>query len=192
MELIDRMGVAVRRSRPSRLPGPPVARIEPVTSPAEPGAWTAWMHRYPIAADLAILFVLEQFHVGPLAPLLRVAGMGYEAASADDAWRRIRACSAAGLIRVELFLFPAAARRLSGVQRGVATRGSRGTCPSGTHSRAGVPAVQAGSTFPGQARGQSLRRKGGTVGVTITRRGRYPHVTPGTGNYRRVHPQHDR
>ena len=34
---------------------------------------------------------LEQFNVGPLAPLLRVAGMGYEAASADDAWRRIRA-----------------------------------------------------------------------------------------------------
>ena len=34
---------------------------------------------------------LEQFPVGPLAPLLRVAGMGYEAASADDAWRRIRA-----------------------------------------------------------------------------------------------------
>ena len=34
---------------------------------------------------------LEQFPVGPLAPVLRVAGMGYEAASADDAWRRIRA-----------------------------------------------------------------------------------------------------
>lgn len=34
---------------------------------------------------------LEQFPVGPLAPLLRVAGMGYEEASADDAWRRIRA-----------------------------------------------------------------------------------------------------
>ena len=34
---------------------------------------------------------LEQFRVGPLVPLLRVAGMGYEAASADDAWRRIRA-----------------------------------------------------------------------------------------------------
>jgi carboxymethylenebutenolidase len=34
---------------------------------------------------------LEQFPVGPLAPLLRVAGMGYEAASADDAWARIRA-----------------------------------------------------------------------------------------------------
>jgi len=34
---------------------------------------------------------LEQFRVGPLAPLLRVAGMGYQAASADDAWRRIRA-----------------------------------------------------------------------------------------------------
>ena len=34
---------------------------------------------------------LERFPVGPLAPVLRVAGMGYEAASADDAWRRIRA-----------------------------------------------------------------------------------------------------
>jgi carboxymethylenebutenolidase len=34
---------------------------------------------------------LEQFRVGPLAPLLRVAGMGYQAASADDAWGRIRA-----------------------------------------------------------------------------------------------------
>lgn len=34
---------------------------------------------------------LEQFRVGPLAPVLRVAGLGYEAASADDAWRRIRA-----------------------------------------------------------------------------------------------------
>jgi carboxymethylenebutenolidase len=34
---------------------------------------------------------LEQFPVGPLAPLLRVAGMGYDAASADDAWSRIRA-----------------------------------------------------------------------------------------------------
>jgi dienelactone hydrolase len=34
---------------------------------------------------------LEQFPVGPLAPVLRVAGLGYEAASADDAWRRIRA-----------------------------------------------------------------------------------------------------
>jgi carboxymethylenebutenolidase len=34
---------------------------------------------------------LEHFPVGPLAPLLRVAGLGYEAASADDAWRRIRA-----------------------------------------------------------------------------------------------------
>ena len=34
---------------------------------------------------------LEQFRVGPLAPLLRVVGMGYEAASADDAWLRIRA-----------------------------------------------------------------------------------------------------
>src|ERR1700722_12449153 len=34
---------------------------------------------------------LEQFPVGPLAPVLRVAGMAYEAASADDAWRRIRA-----------------------------------------------------------------------------------------------------
>ncbi len=34
---------------------------------------------------------LEQFPVGPLAPVLRVTGMGYEAASADDAWRRIRA-----------------------------------------------------------------------------------------------------
>jgi carboxymethylenebutenolidase len=34
---------------------------------------------------------LEQYPVGPLAPLLRVAGLGYEAASADDAWRRIRA-----------------------------------------------------------------------------------------------------
>jgi carboxymethylenebutenolidase len=34
---------------------------------------------------------LEQFPAGPLAPVLRVAGMGYEAASADDAWRRIRA-----------------------------------------------------------------------------------------------------
>jgi hypothetical protein len=34
---------------------------------------------------------LEQFTVGPLAPVLRVAGMGYEAASADDAWRRIHA-----------------------------------------------------------------------------------------------------
>jgi carboxymethylenebutenolidase len=34
---------------------------------------------------------LEQFSVGPLAPVLRVTGMGYEAASADDAWRRIRA-----------------------------------------------------------------------------------------------------
>jgi carboxymethylenebutenolidase len=34
---------------------------------------------------------LEQFSVGPLAPVLRVAGMGYEAASADDAWRRIHA-----------------------------------------------------------------------------------------------------
>ena len=34
---------------------------------------------------------LEQFPVGPLAPVLRVAGMGYEAASADDAWRWIRA-----------------------------------------------------------------------------------------------------
>jgi carboxymethylenebutenolidase len=33
---------------------------------------------------------LEQFPVGPLAPLLRVAGMGYEAATAQDAWRRIR------------------------------------------------------------------------------------------------------
>jgi carboxymethylenebutenolidase len=34
---------------------------------------------------------LERFPVGPLAPVLRVAGMGYEAASADDAWRRIHA-----------------------------------------------------------------------------------------------------
>jgi carboxymethylenebutenolidase len=34
---------------------------------------------------------LEQFPVGPLAPVLRVAGMGYEEASANDAWRRIRA-----------------------------------------------------------------------------------------------------
>ena len=34
---------------------------------------------------------LEQFKVGPLAPVLRVAGLGYEAASAGDAWRRIRA-----------------------------------------------------------------------------------------------------
>ena len=34
---------------------------------------------------------LEQFPVGPLAPVLRVAGMGYEAASANDAWHRIRA-----------------------------------------------------------------------------------------------------
>ena len=34
---------------------------------------------------------LEQFPVGPFGPVLRVAGMGYEAASADDAWRRIRA-----------------------------------------------------------------------------------------------------
>ena len=34
---------------------------------------------------------LERYRVGPLAPLLRVGGMGYEAASADDAWRRIRA-----------------------------------------------------------------------------------------------------
>jgi carboxymethylenebutenolidase len=33
---------------------------------------------------------LEQFPVGPLAPVLRVAGLGYEAASAGDAWRRIR------------------------------------------------------------------------------------------------------
>jgi carboxymethylenebutenolidase len=34
---------------------------------------------------------LEQFPVGPLGPVLRVAGMGHEADSADDAWRRIRA-----------------------------------------------------------------------------------------------------
>lgn len=34
---------------------------------------------------------LEQFRVGPLAPVLRVAGMGYDTASADDAWRRIHA-----------------------------------------------------------------------------------------------------
>jgi carboxymethylenebutenolidase len=34
---------------------------------------------------------LEQFPVGPLAPVLRVAGLGYEADSADDTWRRIRA-----------------------------------------------------------------------------------------------------
>ena len=34
---------------------------------------------------------LEQFPVGPLAPVLRVAGLGYEAGSAEDAWRRIRA-----------------------------------------------------------------------------------------------------
>jgi carboxymethylenebutenolidase len=34
---------------------------------------------------------LEQFPVGPLGPVLRVAGMGYEAGSAEDAWRRIRA-----------------------------------------------------------------------------------------------------
>lgn len=33
----------------------------------------------------------EQFRLGPLVPVLRVAGMGYEAASAEDAWRRIRA-----------------------------------------------------------------------------------------------------
>ena len=34
---------------------------------------------------------LEQFSVGPFAPVLRVAGLGYEAGSAEDAWRRIRA-----------------------------------------------------------------------------------------------------
>lgn len=34
---------------------------------------------------------LERYPAGPVAPVLRVAGMGYEAASADDAWRRIRA-----------------------------------------------------------------------------------------------------
>ena len=34
---------------------------------------------------------LEQFPVGPLGPVLRVAGLGYEAGSAEDAWRRIRA-----------------------------------------------------------------------------------------------------
>lgn len=33
----------------------------------------------------------EEFQLGPLVPVLRVAGMGYEAASADDAWGRIRA-----------------------------------------------------------------------------------------------------
>ena len=34
---------------------------------------------------------LERFPVGPLAPVLRVAGLGHQAASADDAWHRIRA-----------------------------------------------------------------------------------------------------
>ncbi|HEX9040091.1 MAG TPA: dienelactone hydrolase family protein, partial [Trebonia sp.] len=34
---------------------------------------------------------LEQYSAGPLTPVLRVAGLGYEAASADDAWRRIHA-----------------------------------------------------------------------------------------------------